>query len=98
MNDQYSFNPTPTPTPPPTQPTSGLCLAALICGIAGFLFNPMYLVSIAALVCGIIALVQHANPRGMALAGTICGGCALVLQFIVDCILSVFTFGASFCI
>ena len=61
---------------------SKLALTAMILGIPGLCITPL---GIAALVLGIVALVQIANPqrhlagKGMALAGTILGGTSIVL-------------------
>lgn len=65
-----------------TQKTSGMAVTGLILGIAGLCFMPL---SIAALVLGIVALTQIANPargltgRGMAITATILGGLGMTL-------------------
>ena len=75
---------------------SGVAIAALICGCVGFLINPFYLVSIAAIVLGIVGLALPNRPKGMALAGLLTGIGSAVCQFVLDLVLSVFTMGLSF--
>ncbi len=65
-----------------SQQTSGLAITGLVLGILGFCFFPL---SIAALILGIVALSQIADPnrgltgRGMALTATILGGLGVTL-------------------
>jgi len=66
----------PHPTEPVAQPTSGLAVGALICGIFGFL--TCGLTAPIALVLGLIALSRDVTGRGQAWAGVILGG-AIVL-------------------
>ncbi len=66
----------------PTQKTSALAKLALILGIPGLCITPL---GITALILGIVALVQIADPRnrlagkGLAMTGTILGGSSIVL-------------------
>jgi len=76
-------NPQPTEHDAPTcQRRSGLAIAALVLGIPGLCVFPL---GIVALILGIIALVQIADPqrqlvgKGMAITGTIFGGLSIVL-------------------
>lgn len=66
------------PDPTPTPATNGLAIAALCCGLVG-LFP---LAAIAAIVLGIVALIQLQRRiqrgRGMAIAGIVLGGLWLV--------------------
>jgi len=67
----------------PARKTSGLAIAALVLGIAGFI-PPLAICSIPAIILGAIALNQIKKEpaiegRGMALAGIICGSIALFL-------------------
>jgi len=84
MNDSYDsnrsagHNPNPPAYDEPTsQRSSQLAIWALVLGVPGLCFAPM---GIAALILGIIALTQIADPRraltgrGMAVAGTVMGG------------------------
>ncbi len=57
-------------------PGSGLALAALICGICGFF--TLGLASIAAIICGILAL-KHGQSKGMAITGLVTGGISLLI-------------------
>lgn len=87
------------PTQPEAPKNSGVAIAALVCGIVGFFINPVYLVSLAAIILGIVGLAAKDNqPKGMATTGLVLGCVSLVMQFIADLLLSVFTLGLSFCI
>ncbi|MBQ2755399.1 MAG: hypothetical protein IJF27_01865 [Oscillospiraceae bacterium] len=84
--------------PPPQQPkNNGVALASLICGIVAFILNPLYLISVAAIITGIIGIANaNGAPKGKAVAGIILAVIATAFQFTLDLILSVFTFGLSF--
>lgn len=66
----------------------GVAIAALVCGIVSLVCCPSaccgcfgafnILVAIAAVVLGIIALVKKFAGKGMAIAGLVCGGIALL--------------------
>ncbi len=67
----------------------GVAIAALVCGILSLLCCPLaccgsccggfnVLLALAAIVLGIVTLVKTFEGRGMAIAGIICGGIALV--------------------
>ena len=75
-----------------------VCMLAMIFGIVSFIFNPTYLVSIAAIVLGIVGQTHTQTYKTWAMTGWICGTCSIVIGFIVDIILLPFTFGLSFCI
>ena len=78
---------------------SGVAIAALICGIAGFFFNPLYAVTLAAIVLGIIGIATAKDrPKGLAVTGLVLGCIALPTQLGIDLVMSVFTFGLSFCV
>ena len=80
-----------------TSKFNGLGLAALICGICAFLFNPLYLVSIVAIVLGIVGLATARNKsKTMAIVGLCLGGGTLVLSFIADVVLLILSYGFSF--
>ena len=61
-----------------------VCLLAMILGIVSFFINPLYLVSIAAIVLGIIGHVKSFAYKNWAIAGWICGGAGLIVQIFVD--------------
>ena len=86
-------------TPPPFYPVppkkNGAAIASLICGIIAFLINPLYLVSVAGIVTGIVGLCSQGS-KGKAVVGIILSFIALAIQIVLDIILSVFTFGLSF--
>ena len=89
----YSQTPPPTPytgatatlPPPVSKKPIGLALAALIVGIAAFLFGliPVFgaIVGIAAVVLGVLALRKQ-QSKGMALTGTILGGIAILASIL----------------
>lgn len=60
----------------PTAPRSGLAIASLICGISGFI--TLGLASIAAIICGVLAL-KNGQSKGMAIAGLVTGGISLFI-------------------
>lgn len=80
----------------PIKKTNGVGIAALCCGIAGFFINPIYLVSLAAVILGIVGLCMKGKSKGMAVAGLILGICACICQLIIDIIVTVFSFGIGF--
>ncbi|MCR5061087.1 MAG: zinc-ribbon domain-containing protein [Saccharofermentans sp.] len=61
-----------------------ICLLAMIFGIAGFLINPLYLVSLAGIVLGIIGQINSVNYKTWAMVGWICGGVSIIVQFFFD--------------
>lgn len=75
---------------------SGVAIAALICGCVGFIINPFYLVSVAAIVLGIVGLALPNSPKGMSLAGLLTGIGSIVWQIILDTLLTIFTMGLGF--
>lgn len=77
---------------------SGLCIASLVCGIVATLgcCNPFYLVSLAAVVTGIIGLATGKQPKGMAIAGLVLGIVSACIWVVLDIILAIFTGGLSF--
>lgn len=64
----------------PARRTNGLAIAALVCGICGFLY---FVPAILGLIFGIIAVRQTRRDgtegRGMAIAGIVTGACWLAL-------------------
>jgi len=73
----------------PVPPTSGLAIAALVCGILSLIFCYINaVVGIPAVICGHMAMkrIREANDqiggKGMALAGLICGYIGIVFQLI----------------
>lgn len=107
-NDRNSSSVPPAFTPPPAPPVtpaggdkkeSGVGLAALICGIVCFFFNPMYAVSLAAVILGIVGIARAGkdSPKTMAIIGLCLGGASMLVSVIIDIILIPFTWGLSFC-
>lgn len=78
----------------------GLCVASLVLGIVGFFLNPLYICSILAIVFGAIGTSAKGEKAGQAKVGLILGIVTLILQFILDIILTIVTAGmggVSFC-
>jgi len=78
----------------------GLCVASLVLGIVGFLLNPLYICSVLAIVFGAIGMGSKSEKASQARIGLILGIVTLVVQFIVDIILTIVTAGmggVSFC-
>jgi len=61
-----------------------VCVLALVFGILGFFFNPLYLCSVAAIVLGIIGHVNNGSKKSLALGGWILGICSFAVQLVVD--------------
>lgn len=66
-------------------------MVGMILGILGFFFNPLYLVSVAAIILSIIGVCKKNAPKGLAIAGIILGGISMACQGIVDFLLTIFT-------
>ncbi len=95
MNEQ-NFQPDQNQNLQPVK-KDGVCLASLICGIISFCCcNPCYLVSIAAIVTGIIGIAGNKNPKDMAIAGLALGALSIIICIIVDVVMLPFTMGTSF--
>lgn len=90
-------NPNYYPPQAPQKQSNGCAVASLVCGIIAFLcFNPMYLISITAIVLGIVGVSKHDSSKGMATAGIILGAVSIVTSFIMDLIVTIFSFGLGF--
>jgi hypothetical protein len=83
----------PTDTKPPAAGTNGFAVTALVCGIGGALLGLIPILSIPALIAGVVALVfglvgrgrvkrLGVTGKGMATAGVILGSIAIVLGII----------------
>ena len=66
---------------------------AFIFGFVGFLFNPLYLVSLAAIVLGVIGHVNNGSKKSLAKIGWILGLIALITQVIISLLFAALTFG-----
>lgn len=78
----------------------GMCVASLVLGIVGFFINPIYVVSILAIIFGAIGLNSTGPNSGKAQTGIILGVIAICVQIALDCVLTLFTAGlggVSFC-
>ena len=61
-----------------------VCILALVFGIVSFFCDPFYAFTIAAVVLGIVGIANNGSKKGLAIAGLICGICAIPVQFIID--------------
>ena len=83
MTQYPSTPPSMGPNTPAYGGTPGLAIAALVCGILAFCVP---LLGIVAVIMGVMFLSQTRDGRpgrGMAMAGTICGGCGLVINILL---------------
>lgn len=69
---------------PNKQDYENVSVLAFIFGCVGFLFNPLYLVSLAAIVLGIIGHANNGSKKTLAMLGWILGLIALVAQIAFD--------------
>lgn len=70
--------------PAPKKDLTTVCTLALVFGIIGFFCDPLYLITTAAFILGIIGLANGGSKKGQALAGFICSICATCVQVIFD--------------
>lgn len=78
----------------------GMCIASMILGIVGFFVNPVYVVSILAIIFGAIGMKSTGTNAGKAKVGLVLGIVAICIQIVLDFILTIFTAGMggiSFC-
>ncbi len=87
IDDRHAGDSGAIPPPLPPQTTSGLAIAALVLGMAGFF--TIGLMAIPGLIVGIIALVKidksngRLSGRGMAIAGTVISGVSIFFVVIL---------------
>ncbi len=67
--------------------SKGLAIASLVCGIISLLCSCCgwlgIIVSVAAVVLGIVSITKKEDGKGMAIAGIICGGVGLLIGIVV---------------
>lgn len=81
----------------PKPKKNGWAIAALVCGIVSLCCcNSMYMVSLAAIITGIIGLMGDKGSKGMAIAGIVLGGVSALIGVVVDIITLPLTFGTGF--
>ncbi|MBP5492778.1 MAG: hypothetical protein J6Y08_08030 [Clostridiales bacterium] len=69
-----------------------VCVLALVFGILGFFFNPLYLISLTAIILGVIGHANQGSKKTLGMIGWILGICSFVTQLILD-IFCTFGFG-----
>lgn len=84
-----------TAAPAVADTKDGLCVAGLVLGIVGFFLNPLGICSILAIIFGAIGSKANGPKAGQAKIGLILGIASLILQFLVDLIVTIVTFGAG---
>ena len=78
----------------------GICMAGLILGIVAFFINPLYIVSILAIIFGAMGMNSRSINASKAKVGLILGIASIGAQFVFDLLITIFTFGMggiSFC-
>lgn len=78
--------------PPVKEDNTTVCILSLIFGILSLCgCNCCYIFPIAAIVLGIIGIVNNGSKKGLAIAGVICGALGIVIWPIIDTLLAPFT-------
>ncbi len=80
---------------PNRQDYESVCVLAFVFGLVGFLFNPLYLISLAAIILGIIGHSNNGSKASLGMAGWILGLCSLIFQIAFDFICAVSTCGVG---
>ena len=80
----------------PVKTTSGAATAALICGILALFVNPMYIISLVAIITGFVGISAKPENKSSAIGGLILGFVSLFIQLIADIIITIFSFGFGF--
>ena len=78
---------------PNKQDYENVSVLAFIFGCVGFLFNPFYLVSLAAIILGIIGHANNGSKKTLAMLGWILGLIALAFQLAFDLFCAAMLFG-----
>lgn len=74
----------------------GLCVAALVLGIVGFIVSMCYICPLLAIIFGIIGHVKKGQKSKIGMIGWILGALALTGKLLINTILAPFTGGLSF--
>lgn len=70
-------------------------IMAFVFGLVGFVLNPLYLISLAAIILGIIGQINNVSKRSLAIAGWILGIISLFCQLAFDLICAASTCGVG---
>lgn len=89
---EYNYNP--EPVVPQTEKTIGL--VSLILGAVGFIINPLYGLSIAAIITGIVGIATAGGrPKTKATIGLVLGIVSLLSQCALDLFITLITMGVG---
>ena len=94
QNQQYQSQ---SQIPEQKPKNNGFAIAALVCGLISFFINPVYTVSLAAIILGIVALAKKNDSKAMSIIGIVLGAVSIAFGVVVDLLLTIFTAGAGFC-
>ncbi|MBR2750760.1 MAG: hypothetical protein IKM88_17245 [Lachnospiraceae bacterium] len=72
-----------------------VCVLAFVFGVLGFFFDPLYLISLAAIILGIIGHANNGTKKSLGMAGWILGICSCFFQIVMDYICMVSTCGVG---
>ena len=100
-NEVVESNPSTQTTSPKNNNNSkdSLAITSLVLGIVGIFVNPLYIISVLAIIFGAIGMSSEVHG-GKAKAGLILGIVGIFVQVVLDFILTIFTAGmggVSFC-
>ena len=70
-------------------------IMAFVFGLVGFVLNPLYLISLAAIILGVIGQINNMSKRSLAIAGWILGIISLFCQLAFDFICAASTCGVG---
>ena len=80
----------------PKPKKNGWAIAALVCGIVSLCCcNPMYMVSLAAVITGIVGLMGNKGSKGMAITGIVLGGVSLIIVVILEFVFGFLSMGLT---
>ena len=88
-----------TPMPPQMQEkkSGAINITSFVMSLISLLCcNPLYMLSIAAIITGIVGIVTGADKKGLGIAGLVIGFIAVAWGVLLDALLFPLTFGMSF--
>jgi len=75
------------------QDYESVCVLAFVFGLVGFLFNPLYLISLAAIILGVVGHSNNGSKKTLGMLGWILGIISLFVQMVFDYLCAVSTCG-----